>query len=201
LGTIILIYHEDAVARSREFDEDEALWKAVLVFWQRGYTNTSVHDLVEGTGLQRSSLYRTFGDKESLYRRAVERYTEEQLRRMPRGVGPKAAIRAWMEKSLEDAQRQDRPSGCLVISSAVEMPTLPESVRPLVSEHLARLRRFFLDAVRSARQRGEVRTDLDVERTAEQIFNAQLSLSVQGRTGADAATLTKVVEGALALLD
>jgi TetR/AcrR family transcriptional repressor of nem operon len=188
------------MARTREFDEEEVLWKAVQIFWQRGYTNTSLNDLVDGMGLQRSSLYRTFGDKESLFRRAVERYTDEQVRRMPRGVGSKAAIAAWMKNALEDARRPDRPSGCLVISSAVELPTLPASLRPLVNEHMTRLRRFFLGAVRSAKERGEVRRDLDVERTAEQILSAQIALSVLGRTGADLATLSRVVDGALALL-
>src|SRR5262245_31406918 len=164
------------MARTREFDEDEALWKAVLIFWQRGYTNTSLNDLVDGMGLQRSSLYRTFGDKESLFRRAVERYTEEQQRRMPKGVGPKGAIAAWMKNALEDARRPDRPSGCLLISSAVEMPTLPPSIRPLVNDHMGRLRRFFTEASRAARERGEVRRDLDVERTGERLFNAQIAL-------------------------
>jgi hypothetical protein len=65
---------------------------------------------------------------------------------------------------------------------------------------MTRLRRFFLGAVRSAKERGEVRRDLDVERTAEQILSAQIALSVLGRTGADLATLSRVVDGALALL-
>jgi len=189
------------MARTREFDEDEALWKAVLIFWQRGYTNTSLNDLVDGMGLQRSSLYRTFGDKESLFRRAVERYTDEQLRRMPPGVGPKGAIAAWMRNALDDARRKDRPSGCLLISSAVELPTLPPSVRPLVNEHMTRLRRFFHGAVGAAKERGEVPPDLDVERTAEQIFSAQIAMSVLGRTGTDNATLSRIVEGALDLLN
>jgi len=66
---------------------------------------------------------------------------------------------------------------------------------------MTRLRRFFHGAVGAAKERGEVPPDLDVERTAEQIFSAQIAMSVLGRTGTDNATLSRIVEGALDLLN
>ena len=70
------------MARRKEFDRDEALHKAMEVFWSRGYEATSVGDLVEHMGINRQSLYDTFGDKHSLYLAALDRYREVEGRKL-----------------------------------------------------------------------------------------------------------------------
>ena len=64
------------MARPKQFDRDEALERAMAVFWRRGYEGTSVRDLVEHMGINRGSLYDTFGDKRTLFLAAVDRYLE-----------------------------------------------------------------------------------------------------------------------------
>src|ERR1043166_7581204 len=70
------------MARHKEFDRDEALHKAMEVFWARGYEAASVQDLVEHMGINRQSLYDTFGDKHALYLQALDRYQEVELRKL-----------------------------------------------------------------------------------------------------------------------
>ena len=67
---------EVRMGRPRGFDEDAALEAAMRVFWQKSYEGTSIADLTEAMGINRSSLYAAFGDKESIFRRAMERYRE-----------------------------------------------------------------------------------------------------------------------------
>src|SRR5277367_142217 len=64
----------DIMARTKDFDENEVLGKAINIFWYKGYNGTSMQDLVDGLGISRSSLYDTFGDKHSLYVKALESY-------------------------------------------------------------------------------------------------------------------------------
>lgn len=67
------------MSRAREFDETEVLDKALQVFWQQGYEGTSLNDLLDATGLTKSSLYATFGSKEDLFHRIVERYLSKHV--------------------------------------------------------------------------------------------------------------------------
>ncbi len=70
------------MARHKEFDQDEALQKAMEAFWARGYEATSMQDLVEHMGINRQSLYDTFGDKHSLFLKALDRYHEVETRKL-----------------------------------------------------------------------------------------------------------------------
>ena len=65
------------MARTKDFDENEALNKAIAIFWHKGYNGTSMQDLVEGLGISRSSLYDTYGDKHTLFIKALESYQNE----------------------------------------------------------------------------------------------------------------------------
>ena len=70
------------MARHKQFDQDEALLKAMEVFWSRGYEAASIQDLVRHMGINRQSLYDTYGDKHALYLLALERYSEVESRRL-----------------------------------------------------------------------------------------------------------------------
>jgi TetR/AcrR family transcriptional repressor of nem operon len=70
------------MARHKEFDRDAVLHKAMEVFWSRGYGATSIQDLVKHMGINRQSLYDTFGDKHALYLQALDRYGEVEGRRL-----------------------------------------------------------------------------------------------------------------------
>jgi TetR/AcrR family transcriptional repressor of nem operon len=122
------------VARPRSFDEDEAVERAMLLFWRRGYEGTSVRDLGEELGLRPGSLYAAFGNKESLFHRALDRYCEGQgagLLAAVEGDGPLLPrLRALLLGVAEANRRALAPSGegqsgappgCLMIGTVMEL--------------------------------------------------------------------------------
>jgi TetR/AcrR family transcriptional repressor of nem operon len=111
------------VARTKAFDPDEVLQRALELFWRRGYEATSMADLVGHLGIARASIYATFGDKHSLYLKALKRYLEFTDERILAALtGPGAAlpqVRALVWRYAEDAIAA--PLGCMVANAAVEL--------------------------------------------------------------------------------
>lgn len=110
-----------AVPRTKEFDPDVALDRAMELFWRTGYEGTSTNDLARHLGIGKASLYGTFGNKHDLYVQALRRYSETQC---PSAIeilsqpGPAlAAVRAYLEGSV--ASRDGEP-GCLIVKAALE---------------------------------------------------------------------------------
>ncbi|WP_040162898.1 TetR/AcrR family transcriptional regulator [Microbacterium gorillae] len=112
------------MARTKEFDPDKALDDAMSLFWQRGYEATSMSDLVDELGVARASLYATFGDKHSLYLKALDRYTERRdpvvVERLSAAGSPLAAVRAFVAEYGAEIIADKQPRGCLVVNTAVE---------------------------------------------------------------------------------
>ena len=139
------------VARPREFDEAEALEAAMCCFWAKGYEATSTRELAEQMGLAGASLYNAFGDKRSLYRRALDHYLQqsvhERVRRLEATKKPLPAIRAFfaeiIERSVTDRQRR----GCMLVNSALEVAPHDNEIRKVVSEELIYIESFFADAL------------------------------------------------------
>lgn len=113
------------MARPIGFDPEQALERAMDVFWSRGYQAASIEELVARMGIQRGSLYGTFGDKRALFLRAVDRYQRVVARELfdaleAPGSGL-AAIRRFFRLRVESALDRRRPPGCLVTNSTVEL--------------------------------------------------------------------------------
>ncbi|MGA2420636.1 MAG: TetR/AcrR family transcriptional regulator, partial [Candidatus Acidiferrum sp.] len=114
------------------FDPERALDKALKVFWERGYEGASLTDLTEAMGIKRPSLYATFGNKEQLFRKVLDRYTAEATGYFKEALRePKA--RAAMEKLLMSAaealQQPGQPQGCLMVQGALVCGAESEAVR------------------------------------------------------------------------
>src|SRR5256714_13307197 len=113
------------MARHKEFDQDEALHKAMEVFWSRGYEAASINDLVRHMGINRQSLYDTFGDKHSLYLQALDRYREVEGRKMFELLerpGPvKRALRQLFGGVVECALGGGERRGCFVGNATSEL--------------------------------------------------------------------------------
>lgn len=112
------------MARAKEFDPDRALDDAISLFWRRGYEATSMSDLVGALGVARASLYATFGDKHSLYLKALDRYTERRdpvvVERLSAAGSGLAAVRAFVAEYGAEIIADEQPRGCLIVNTAVE---------------------------------------------------------------------------------
>ena len=179
------------MARIKEFDPDDALHRAMLVFWRNGYSNTTMEDLVQGMGVVRASLYATFGNKTELFRRAVEHYGQFQASRVAGARSPSDALRTWFDNAIDGARKDRLPSGCLLINTAAEYGTLERPLQKLVNTHLERVRGFFRECVRA------VAPDLDPETTANVLMGANVSIYLLGCAGAPTRQLRDIADAAL----
>src|ERR1700693_4126605 len=133
--------HPGPAGRPRSFDLDQALDRALQVFWRKGYEGTSLADLTGAIGINRPSLYAAFGDKETLFRKALDRYAE----------GPAAYVREALKQPTARAVTEQllrgttdlltdthHPSGCLVVQSALVCGEASDCIRKeLVSRRSA----------------------------------------------------------------
>lgn len=113
------------MARSKEYDENEVLQKAMQLFWEQGYEKTSMSDLVEHMGIHRRSIYDTFSDKHTLFLKALNRYGEimgkDLERRIKQAESAAQALRYILEFTID--KNENTPLGCLFVTAAVELAT------------------------------------------------------------------------------
>jgi len=143
------------MAGRKQFDIDEALRRAMLVFWRWGYSEASIERLTEGTGLGRGSLYGTFGDKSALFRKSLLRYAEtyqplyEQALSGPH-PDPGAVVAAYLRVTLNRIADPAVPDGCLLTMSAAQLQALDAEGQALVRSLLDGLRAALEQALRAA---------------------------------------------------
>ncbi|TFW09788.1 TetR/AcrR family transcriptional regulator [Oxalobacteraceae bacterium OM1] len=167
--------------RTKEFEPDEIADAAMQVFWQRGYAATSVQDLVDGTGLSRSSLYSTFENKEGLYQQALRRYaavTTANVELLSGPGSPHTLIRqllvAIADNELNDPQRR----GCLVANATLELAGRDEAVAELVAHNLQRLQKALEALIRRGQQAGEVAPEKNPRALARFFVNTMQGMRV-----------------------
>ncbi|MCE3007102.1 MAG: TetR/AcrR family transcriptional regulator [Bacteroidetes bacterium] len=188
------------MARTKEFDKEQVLDRAMHLFWQKGYHATSVQDLVEGLGISRSSMYDTFGDKDSLFSAALSRYVGGFD---PLPLGADAGLRANL-RALLMAVASGVPAGpaapgncmkgCFLVNTAVELaPERPE-VRARMAENLQSFVARFVPLFQAARHEGTIAPHFHPEVAAQLLFTLMEGLAVQSRAGIPAATLARQVD-------
>lgn len=186
--------------RPREFEIDAALDAALLLFWRHGYEGTSLASLTEAMGVNVPSLYAAFGNKEALFRKALDRYLQKPASYLPAALEEPTARRA-VEKLFEGAIRMvmDRrhPDGCLLVHGSLASGPAAASIR----EELSRRRSAAEAAVRRRFERaiaeGDLSSTANAGELARFIMTVVWGLSVQAAGGATRAQLETVVEWAL----
>lgn len=182
------------MAGKKQFDVDIALDAAMVQFWRAGYADTSLDDLSRATGLNRSSIYSSLGDKDSLYSRCLDRYTTRYGGKYDQALSgaseePLRAVRAFFDVTLKRIADPDLPDGCLVVQTAMAIPVLSPSIARRAIECLgfqrARLRTALLAAKLS---------DSDADNFAVHIAAVNQSLAVMSRAGASRKQLHAVVD-------
>lgn len=192
------------MARPREFDETAALDAAMQCFWARGYEATSVRDLASDMGITSASLYNAFGDKRSLYRRALDHYLDrsvrERIARLEGSMSPRDAIAAFLqeviERSLSDPQRR----GCMLVNSALELAPHDADFRRVVADELTQIEAFFRRCVQAAQRAGEITAAQDAQDLARLLLSVLLGIRVLARTRPQRALLEGVVAPVLSML-
>lgn len=148
------------MSRPRAFDPEVALEAAMEVFWTQGYRNTSVDDLLGAMGINRWSMYQTFGDKPQLFTRALELYRGRWAAfielHLAEPSSPRAALMKLFRAQGIQAASDKLARGCLLASSAFEIKELPDDAARMVRESIARLEDRLARKIAEAQSCGEI---------------------------------------------
>jgi len=193
----------DLMARPRQFDPDDVLDRSMREFWERGYRETSVDDLVGVTGVNPGSLYHAFpGGKRGLFLQALDRYSKlvvpEKLGALESAGASVGELRAYFDGLVDDLTTREGRMGCLMVNSAMELATEDSEVGAVVRGHMARLERNAERALRNARRRGEIPDTVDPRAKAMQLMATGMGLMVVGKTDPGRKVLRTIVDAAFA---
>ncbi|WP_025719383.1 TetR/AcrR family transcriptional regulator [Paenibacillus sp. 1-18] len=190
------------MARSKEFEVNEVLDKAMKIFWEQGYEKTSMSELVEHMGIHRRSLYDTFGDKHSLFLQAMDRYINKAeaafTGEVKRSKTATEAIQIIFRFMVFD--EEGLPSGCLMVNSAAELAARDADVDSKSIESFATTEQLFEQIILWGQRDGEFSTDLDAKGLAESLHAISVGIRVLARTSVDKEKLSRIVNTSMKLL-
>jgi len=191
-----------ARGRPRSFDRDQALDHAMRLFWTRGYEGTSVAELAAAMGVNPPSLYAAFGDKRQLFNEAVEHYQAIEgafiARALEEAPTAREAIRRILSEAAGIYARPDFPRGCMVVAAATNCAAGSADVAAGLAARRAAGRHAIRGRLQAARDAGELPPGADPVALADLFVAVLHGLTVAARDGADAATLRRVADGAMA---
>ncbi|MGO4268469.1 TetR/AcrR family transcriptional regulator [Paenibacillus sp. TAF58] len=191
------------MARTKEFDEDAVLLKAMRLFWEQGYEKTSMMDLVTHMGVHKRSMYDTFGDKHSLYIKAIKRYSEmieKSVQHIVKGTrSAEEAIRLLLEMAIR-REEEEFPKGCLMVNTAVELALHDAESKAWVNQNLADSEKLIRELIEAGQQSGELDKTLNAEWLSFYFNNAFIGLRVLAKTTEDREKLKKIIESTMSIL-
>jgi TetR/AcrR family transcriptional regulator, transcriptional repressor for nem operon len=193
------------MARPREFNAETALERAMELFWSKGYEATSLDDLCEVTGLSRSSLYATFGNKRSLLLQSVDRYVEQRNPRMAALLAQPLPIRdafaALAGQFIDQIVSGPGRRGCFLGNCAAELPRSDRAALARVRRALESTAATFRDALARAKARGELRAEVDVDALARFLTAGFQGLRLVGKVDPNRAVLEDIAATMLQCLE
>jgi TetR/AcrR family transcriptional regulator, transcriptional repressor for nem operon len=189
------------VARTKAFDREEALEKAMYTFWRRGYEATSVQDLVDAMGINRQSLYDTFGDKHELYLETLEHYRCGEGVVALRALGEAKPLRQRLEKMfdliIEESVTDKDRKGCFIANATLEKANHDKTVSKFVESNFETSVKYFEQVFTLAQTKGELSKDKNVKALAMFVFNAIAGLRVTAKSLPDKAVLNSIIKTTL----
>jgi len=187
------------VPRPRKFDEGDALDAAIERFWQQGYQGTTIRDLTAVMKMTSASLYNAFGDKRTLFIRALQRYVADHslsaLARIAKADDPMRALDEFLHGLVIDAVTTGQ--GCLLISAAAEVPATDHELRNEISRHLISIEDALCASLKAARRKALIPQTLDCSEQARTVLSAIISIQVLARTGAHRKVLETIARSAI----
>ena len=188
--------------RPREFCVDEALAQALRVFWEKGYDGTSLNDLTEAMGITRPSLYAAFGNKDSLFRKALDLYEREKLTYIGKALEQPTAhgvAETMLRGAIDNVTSCDEPHGCLGVITSVACGPESQSVREDVVKRGEAGKRAITERFIRAKDEGDLPAHVDPEGLMRVLVAMLQGISVQANQGATREELDRLVESGLAL--
>jgi AcrR family transcriptional regulator len=186
--------------RPRSFDPDEALDRAIEVFWRQGYEGTTLDDLTGAMGINRPSLYAAFGNKEATFRRAVDRYAEVDMAYVGEALAQptaRAVAEHYLRSNVAAITQPGKPAGCLSVQGGLAGGPEDQRIVRFLSDSRAAGERRFVERFRRARAEGDLPPGESPTELARYLSTVSAGLAVQAAAGASRRALMAVAERAL----
>lgn len=186
--------------RPREFDASVALAAALRVFWSKGYESASLSDLTEAMGITRPSLYAAFGNKEALFRQALDLYAEEKLAYIGRALAAETArgVASNLLYGAIDTITGDECRGCLGVMASVACQSAEETIRDDVSQRTESSRAALVARMAQAISDGDFPAPVEADAITRYLMAVLQGMAIQAGSGANRAELQQVAEMTLA---
>lgn len=186
--------------RPREFDAEKALDKALKVFWRKGYEGASLSDLTEAMGINRPSLYSAFGNKDALFRKAMDRYVEGPARYVREALDEPTAKKVaekLLYTGIELVTDPRSPRGCFMVQSALACGEEGDAVRRELTKQRLALEKGTRERFERAKAEGDLPADSDPAALAKLLTTISNGMAVQAAGGATREELCAVAKLAL----
>lgn len=186
------------MARTKDFDENEVLSKAIQIFWYKGYKGTSIQDLVDGLGISRSSLYDTYTDKHTLFVKALEGYQHSGARKIQEIINnsrpAKETIKMLLELSTNDLLDDKQQKGCFMVNAEVEVAPHDAEVNKLVCRNDQQMEDAFFQVIQKGKDSGEIKNGQDARALARFVFNTVKGMRVTAKSISDKSLFEDIIK-------
>lgn len=188
----------------KSFDIDDAVERAMNVFWAKGYEATSISDLVDGMGINKGSLYNAFGSKKDLFTRVLLKYDRENqqatIAHLESLDDPVAAVTALFDGLIAESVADTERKGCILVNTALELPSHDEDVRDMIGSAFGDMETFLERQIILGQERGSIPKDVNARETAKALLSLVVGLRVLARGVFDEAGLHAIRNNALRLI-
>ena len=188
--------------RPREFCVDAALAKALRVFWSKGYEGASLTDLTEAMGITRPSLYAAFGNKESLFCKALDLYEREKLDYVGKALAQptaRAVAETMLRGAVENVTGCDDPHGCLRVIATASCGAEASSVREELNDRGKVIHQSIIERFGRAKAEGDLPAHIDVDGLTDFLKAVLQGISIQASNGATREELERLVDTGLTM--
>src|SRR6266849_9143546 len=192
------------MAGVKQFERSEVLDRAMAVFWRRGYEATSIRDLVEATGINRGSIYGTFGDKKGLFLAVLTHYAEEVAKPLMAELSdpdPRRAIERMLDSIIRRTSDPRFPRGCLNTNTSLECPSGGDEITRKIAEGFGRQESAIYRVLRRAQAEGSLPSTLDARALARFFMAVAQGLNVVNKAVADPEVLKDMAMVAMSVWD
>jgi TetR/AcrR family transcriptional repressor of nem operon len=188
----------------KQFDVDAALGRAMEAFWSQGYEATSTQDLLARMGINRGSLYDTFGSKRELFLKALKHYQATyqgpKVAAAARGRTPRETIGALFDSLVSEALGDTGRCGCLLVNTALELAPHDAEIARVVAAGLRDIESFFRATIENGQEIGEIPRRVEAAEVARALLGMMVGLRVLARSLPDKPVLDAIATRAKAML-
>ncbi|MFT4667416.1 MAG: TetR/AcrR family transcriptional repressor of nem operon [Polaribacter sp.] len=193
------------MARTKEFDKTEVLEKAKQLFWKQGFHATSIQNLVDHLGINRASIYDTFGDKNKLYEMALRSYRDESAvqlqKRTDKFKSIKNGLRTLLREGITAALNDGECKGCFVVNCTSEYLPKHQHILPELLENKIIFENTFSRTLQRGKDNGELSADLNVKDLAAYFYTFFNGIQIIAKVKPNKKELFKTIDLGLRVLD